>query len=351
MQLLISIFFGMVCAWALKRHADSSPLGHWRLVAGAVAGAFPHIDWFFQILGPSFYLAYKDSVTWSLLLMPIYANLIAFVLSLISQKSWKDFVPVTLGVLLMTSLLAMLTSKGIQPFAPFSHYNVSLGLIYPFDLSIMGVSILAISCGLLLPRFKRDFGRFAVVLVVAYTLVLTTFYFKARSFAKTYAEAFNLKVEGYHIIPQPISAFNWRIVIETEDQRFHDTMINLFRDEEVVLDGEDSRTNRIDSLYKPMDKAIWRVYRRYGYKNKVFAKSAWVSMYKSSDAFKRISKYWVSKDVIRHNGNSCARFIDLRREGSRKVEEYIFMICRENNGAALYRSNGEGDYSLLEMMY
>ena len=76
MQLLISIFFGMVCAWALKRHADSSPLGHWRLVAGAVAGAFPHIDWFFQILGPSFYLAYKDSVTWSLLLMPIYAGLL-----------------------------------------------------------------------------------------------------------------------------------------------------------------------------------------------------------------------------------------------------------------------------------
>lgn len=351
MQLLISIVFGMVFAWALKRNLGPSPLGYWRLVAGGLAGAFPHIDWFFQIFGASFYLAYKDSVTWSILLMPIYANLIAFVLSLVSKKEWKHFVPVTLGVMFLTCVMAMLTTRGVQPFAPFSHKVVSVGLIYPFDLSVMGLSVLTIAFGFLLPKFKRDLAMLAVVLIFIYSIVLTTFYFKARGFAKSYAEAFNLEVEAYHIIPQPISAFNWRIVVETSDQRFHDTMVNLFRDEEVELDGEDSRTNRIDSLYKPMDKAIWRVYRRYGYKNKAFAKSAWVSMYKSSDQFKRISQYWVAKDVIRYNNNSCARFIDLRREGSRKVQEYIFMICKENNGAALYRSTGDGDYSLLEMIY
>lgn len=351
MQVLISIFFGMICAWALKRNLGPSPLGYWRLAAGGIAGAFPHIDWFFQLFGQSFYLAYKDSVTWSILLMPIYANLIAFVLAILSKRSWKDYVPVTLGVMFLTCVMAMLTTRDVQPLAPFSHFSVSLGLIYPFDLTIMGSCVLAIATGLLLPKFKRDIGRLTLALVLVYSIVLTTFYFKARGFAQSYAEAFSLKVQAYHIIPQPISAFNWRIVVETEDQRFHDTMVNLFRDEEVQLDGEDSRTNRIDSLYKPMDKAIWRVYRRYGHKNKVFAKSAWVSMYKSSDQFKDIAKYWVAKDVIRHNGNSCARFIDLRREGSRKVKEYIFMICRENNGAALYRSRKNGDYSLLEMMY
>lgn len=351
MQLLISIFFGMVCAWALKRHAGPSNLGYWRLIAGAVAGAFPHIDSLFHLFGSNFYFAYKDNVTWSILLMPIYANLIAFLLALISKKSWKDFVPVTLGVMITVLLMGMLTIRGVQPFAPFSHFSVSLGLIYPFDLSIMGLSVLALACGLLLPKFKRDIARLTVALVIIYSVVLTTFYFKAHSFAKSYAEAFNLEVAEYHIIPQPISSFNWRIMVETDDQRFHDTMVNLFRDEEVELDGEDSRTNRIDSLYMPMDKAVWRIYRRYGYKNRVFAKSAWVSMYKSSDQFKSLSKYWVAKDVILYNENSCARFIDLRREGSRKVQEHTFMICRENNGAALYRPTKSGTYSLLEMIY
>jgi inner membrane protein len=351
MQLLISIFFGMICACALKRDAGPSNLGYWRLVAGGVAGAFPHIDSLFYFVGSDFYFAYKNSVTWSILLMPIYANLIAFFLALISQKSWKDFVPVTLGVMITVLLMGILSTRGVQPFAPFSHFSLSLGLIYPFDLSIMGLSILALACGLLLPKFKRDIARLAIVLVIIYSVVLTTFYFKARGFAKSYAEAFNLKVEEYHIIPQPISSFNWRIMVETEDQRFHDTMVNLFRDEELELDGQDSRTNRIDSLYKPMDQAIWRVYRRYGYKNRAFAKSAWVSMYKSSDQFKELSKYWVAKDVILHNGNSCARFIDLRREGSRKSQEHTYMICRENNGAALYRPTKSGDYSLFEMIY
>tara|TARA_R110000868_G_scaffold190862_1_gene434856 strand:- start:155963 stop:157018 length:1056 start_codon:yes stop_codon:yes gene_type:complete len=351
MQFLISIFFGMLCAWALKRKSEPSGLGCWRLAAGALAGAFPHLDFVLHLFGTSFALGYSNSIFWSVILTPIYTNLIAFLLSLVSGKSWKDFVPVTTGALFLTIILAMLTSKGIQPFAPFTHFNVALGLVYPFDITIMGMSILAIGCGFLLPSWKRDIARLTLVLVVGYVAVLGTFYIKSYSVASNYAEAFNLDVEKIHVIPQPISSFNWRLVVETKDQRFHDTMINLFRKEAVELNGEDSRIARIDSLYKPVDEAVWRVYRRYGHKNKAFAKSAWLSMYQSSDQFKALSRFWVAQNVISYNGNTCARFVDLRREGSRRAKEGMFMICKENNGAALYRSDSDGSYALLAMMY
>ncbi|MFT7144143.1 MAG: inner membrane protein [Alphaproteobacteria bacterium] len=351
MQFLISICFGMLCAWALKSHTSPSGLGYWRLVAGALAGAFPHLDVVLNLFGSNVALGYSGSIFWSLVLTPIYTNFIAFILAFVSGKDWKKFVPVTTGALLLTILLAMLTSKGIQPFAPFSHVNVALGLVFPFDLTIMGMSVLAISCGFLLPSWKRDIARLTLILVVGYVVVLGTFYIKAYSFAGNYAEAFSLEVENIHVIPQPISSFNWRLIIETKDQRYHDTMVNLFRKSEVSLNGEDSRISRIDSLYKPMDQAVWRVYRRYGHKNKAFSKSAWLSMYKSSDQFKWLSRFWVAQNVISYNGNTCARFVDLRREGSRRAQEAVFMICKENEGATLYRSDSRGRYALLEMIY
>lgn len=351
MQFLISILFGMLCAWALKSKISPSGLGYWRLLAGGLAGAFPHLDVILNLFGDDIALGYSGSIFWSLILTPIYTNIIAFILSIVSGKEWKDFVPVTTGALILTILLAMLTSKGIQPFAPFSHMNVSLGLVYPFDLTIMGMSVIALSFGFLLPNWKRDIARLTLVLVIGYTIVLGTFYLKAYSFASSYADAFSLEIEKIHVIPQPISSFNWRLIVETKNQRYHDTMINLFRKSEVALDGEDTRIDRIDSLYKPVDQAVWRVYRRYGHKDKAFSKSAWLSMYKSSDQFKLLSRFWVAQNVVSYNGNTCARFVDLEHEGSRRAKEAVFMICKENKGATLYRSDSDGRYALLEMIY
>lgn len=351
MQFLISVFFGMVCAWAVKISPKASGLGHWRLVAGAMAGAFPYVGSVIGIFSESLWLAYGNGLFWSIALMPVYTNVIAYVLAVITGRTWRCFVPVTTGVLFFVILMALFTSKGVQLFAPFSQKFFAIGVIYPFDITVLGICVLVLALGFMLPMFKREIARGGMILIAAYIVGLGLCYLRAYNFANTYAKSFDLDVEKVYAIPQPISAFNWRVVIETKDQRYHDTMVNLYRDHEIQLDGQDSRVTRINSLYKPMDKAVWRVYRRYGYKNKAFAKSAWVSMYKSSEQFRWISRFWVAKDVIQHHGTQCARFVDLRREGSRRLHDGMFMICRENNGAALYKQNEDGSFKPLQMHY
>ena len=340
-----------MCAWGCKRKHAASGLGLKRLAAGATAAAFPHIEVLFYLFGDEVYKGLQGGVTWSLILFPIYAFIIAYAFQLYSKIPWKNYYITTLVCLFVSILFSMFTLEGIRPFAPILNIRFAFGLIHGFDLTILAIAILTFSLGWVLKRWQRDVSRVGFGLCLIYLLVMLTFYIKADSFADKYAEIFKLEVTKVHLLPQPISPLNWRVILETKDGKLHDTLINLFRTSEKERTDQSTRAARIDSLYKPLDKAVWRIYRRFGNKDTNFAKRAWISMLNTGSQFSWTTRYAVFKSEIKYNSNRCAMFKDLRFEGSRRDKKGAYLICHENNDAILYLSDASGAFSKLEMMY
>ena len=351
MQLLICMLLGAVVAWAMKPRNETNTLGWWRPIAGAVAASLPYVDYFLLFAPENIQQAYMQGLTWSLILAPILAMASALVFAILARGSWHDFSRISILAYLVSLLLAVMTTRGVPIFAPFTYWRAALDILHPFDWGIFSIFTMVVLLCCFIRGYQRDIARAGLALTVVYITVVVTFSNKAQKFGEEYAEAFGLSVVHVYALPQPISPLNWRVMVETEDQRLHDTLINLGNKEIEETDKHSNRAARIASLYKPMDMAVWRVYHRFGHKDKAFSKSAFVSMYKASDQFQFLSRFWVAKDVILYNSNKCARFIDLRREGSRNTQGNMFMICNENGGAALYRSDEEGHFSLFEMMY
>ena len=250
-------------------------------------------------------------------------------------------------------MLSVFTKQGVKLFWPVLPWRISLELLGPFDYILMfGASLLFI-LGMVFKQWQRYFGRVAMLLALVYLVVLVTFHFKAANFAEKYANALALEVEDIHLLPQPISSLSWRVIIETKDNRLHDTMINLFLKEPLKVTESSTRARRIAALYKPMDKAIWRIYNRIGShrtgEGTMYVEKAWKAL--SESPFNWETRFVVFKGFTEHNGTSCAEFRDLRREGARKDEKGTYLVCAEGEGFVLYQAAEDGDFAKLDRIY
>lgn len=352
MQFLVAVFLGMVLALAFQKKNDSCTLGYWRLVAGGVAAGFPHIDSVLNLFSADIYLGLRYSLTWSLLLGPLYMLAMAFFMGKFSKQKWEHFYPFMIGCYMLSLVFAALTNVGMRPLVPFTDVHVSLDIVHPFDLSILAISITTLIATYFLNRWKRDLARIGFLAVLVYVGFVVSCHMKAVEFAEVYAEAFHLDVNEVYARPQPISPFNWRVVVETKDHKLHDTRINLFRKEEKELFDHSTRAARINAQYKPMDKAVWRIYRRFGSSDPIFAKRAWLSISQVSQQFEWDARFLAFKTKVLYESEPCAQFMDITKIGARSGMKGTYMICRGKEGdAILYRSDEEGTFSVFETMY
>jgi inner membrane protein len=166
--------------------------------------------------------------------------------------------------------------------------------------------------------------------IAIYLGVITTFSWRAQDMAEQYAGALDLKSTQIHAIPQPISPMNWRLVVATEDNRVHDTMINIAREKEKIISDTSNRAAKIDALYKPVDKAVWRIYRRFGKGERTeFIQDVWKDQ---PDWLRHYARFHVFKKLDVQAGMPCVEFKDLRTLGARKEESGLFVSCKTEAG-------------------
>lgn len=350
MHVLINILLGAVIAFALKRFTTEDRLGYWRPLAGAVAGAFPYIDYIFWFMGPTLYAQHHFAETWSVYLMPFFGAGLAWGLGRISGKPWLHFLPITLVTLFVTIVLGAMTEQGLRLYTPFSQNYVAGQVVYSFDLVIFVALFFTVGLCFLLKKWQRDLSRVVLVLLVAYMFVLTTFHAKAEAFAHSYQRAMDLSVIRAEVMPQPLSPLNWRIIIHTTDDRLHDTLVTLGSAAEVTTDEAQNRTERVAALYKPLGEAVWRIYRRFG-KSAVsnIARAAWVS-HVDDHVFRWKMRYTVVRDIYTYNDQSCVRFRDLRSEGAKRDYVGTFLLCpphEDQKDWGFYQAGRGGKYKQL----
>lgn len=335
MHSFVAFVFGVMCAWAVPQSKKAASLGKWRPLSGGLAAIFPHIDIIFLLFGrgEEIFIQFSRGITWNPLLVPLYSLVLAAIIGKISKKSWQVFFPIVLISMLLSVLLAIFTFEGIKPFYPVSDMVLSLSAIHSFDLTILGIALAVVVLDFALGNWGRDISRIAIVAIAIYIGVVITFSWRAEGMAEQYAEALGLEGEAY-ALPQPISPMNWRLIVTTSDDRIHDTLVNIGREDELEVKEDSNRASRINALYKPLNKAVWRIYRRFGkdLDKSTFVKDVWMAQ---PSWLQEYIKFHVFRKLTMKDNVPCVQFKDIRTIGAKNVESGIVTFCKKANGEYL----------------
>jgi inner membrane protein len=314
-----------------------------RVAAGFLAAAAPDLDFVISYAGPVAYLENHRGVTHSVLLLPLWALLLSWLLARILRepRGWRALYGVCALSLAAHIVGDFITSFGTLVFAPFSDWRAALGTTFIIDLWFSGIIV----AGLALSLFFRDSKAPAVAASVMLAAYVGFQYVQKRNaldFAEAYARAQGLKDATISAQPRPVSPFNWTVFVTGErEHRF--AHVNLVRREPRRYQPGDGFIASVDAPYLPLDQAIWVLRPRYGSGTiEGVAKQAWNSP--ALDFFRWFAALPAFDGVS--EGSTCVWFLDLRfLTPGRENLPFRFGACRENPGAdwqAYQRTDASG---------
>lgn len=299
-----------------------------RVAAGFLAAASPDLDFVFNFFGPMSYLLNHRGVTHSLLLLPLWAFALAWLLSKILRGpgGWRSLYGVCamgLGAHIAGDLI---TSYGTMVFAPLSDWRAVIGTTFIIDLWLSGIIVAGLLASLLWRRTRAPAvaAALAVASYVGFQAVLKE---RALEFARGYAASQGLADARVDAQPRPVSPFNWTVYVsDDEAHRYAD--INLLRKEPRRLSPDAGFLARLDAPYQPLAMANWERAPRYSDDPRLqpLARAAWES---GALGFFRWFARLPAFEGVSDNG-ACVWFRDLRFiYAGRPNVPFLYGACRE----------------------
>lgn len=308
------------------------PLGR-RIAIGALVAAFPDIDVVASWLSPLAYLYHHRGITHSLLMLPLWTILLAWIFALIWRggPGWKKYVPVVAMSLAAHIAGDWITAFGTMIFAPLSDYRHGLGTTFIIDLWFSGIIIAGLLLSLLWRR-SRVPAVAGLAVLAGYVVLQYALLQRAVDFGERFAEAEHIVSARVTAMPRPVSPFNWMVVVE-DARGYHYSHINLIR-RQVLQAGDDAGfIAKLDAVYRPLDQAIWETDLRFGnggqravvhavFEDPQFAFFRWFAAY---PALHRIDS---------EASSLCIWFKDLRfLTPGRDGFPFIYGMCSDGAGA------------------
>ena len=315
-----------------KRDAPPGALAR-RMAAGFLACAAPDLDFVISFAGPEAYLAHHRGVTHSLILLPLWAWLLSWILAKLLREpgGWRALVGVTAMSLALHIAGDVITSFGTMVFAPFSDWRAQIGTTFIIDPWFSGIILAGLLLSALFYRAKWP-AYAASAALVGYVVLQFVLKQQALDFAREYAIAQRLSADvQVSAQPRPASPFNWTVFVSDEEaQRF--AHVNLVRKEPRRYAPGDGFIARIDSPYLPAGQAIWVRRSRYGETAEVrsLAREAWsIPELAVFRWFAVLPAYDGASE-----GGRCQWFADLRfLTPGRNGMPFRYGACREAPGA------------------
>ena len=303
-----------------------------RLAAGFFACAAPDLDFIVSFLGPLEYLRNHRGVTHSLLLLPLWAILLSWLLAKLLREpgGWRALYGVTalgIGAHIAGDLI---TSFGTIVFAPFSDWRAGLGTTFIIDLWFSGI-ILAGLVASLVWRGSRVPAVAASVVLAGYLVFQGFMKQEALEFGKRYAAERGMSEAAVRAEPRPVSPFNWTVFVS--DSRTHRyANVNLVRREPRELAADAGFIARLDAAYLPLAQARWESQTRYGSQalTEVVAIDAWNSP--ALQTFRWFAELPAFDGIT--EGSDCVWFRDLRFAAPGRGDDSPFRYgaCRGATG-------------------
>lgn len=312
-----------------------------RVAAGFLACAAPDLDFVFSFLGPVEYLLLHRGPTHSVLLAPLWAIGLSWLLAKLLREpgGWKALYGVTVMALYAHIAGDLITSFGTVVFSPLSDWRAAIGTTFIIDPWFSGIILAGLLASAVLRRTKIPAYAASLVLVgyVGFQYVQKQ---EALAFGEAYARSLGLKDATVSVHPRPVSPFNWTVFVsDANAHRF--AHVNLRRETPRTYLPGDGFIARIDSPYLPKAQAIWVTRSRYGETPEAIAaaKQAWES--RALGFFRWFADVPAFDGVT--EGSTCVWFADLRfltpgREGM----PFRYGACREGDGPwRAYRRQGD----------
>lgn len=304
-----------------------------RLLVGFLAATVPDIDFLIGFLGPVTYLLHHRGVTHSLILLPLWAFLLARLCALVWRRDrpWGAYfgiISLSLGIHIAGDLI---TSYGTMVFAPFSDARYGIGTTFIIDIWFTGI-ILAGLAACIAWRASPVPAIAGLATLCGYIAFQGVLHQRAIEWAGSYAQASGHRQVEITAQPRPLSPFNW-IVIARGGEDVSYSFINLARREPLRLAPDAGLIERLDAAYLPLSQAQWVHGTRFGASEaeRTVAREVWSQP--QFEFFRWFAEEPMLLRVESGNPSTCAWFQDLRfLTPGRGAWPFRFGMCRETGG-------------------
>jgi inner membrane protein len=309
---------GALLARALWRKAPADALRA-RTLAGGLAAAFPDIDYALFWLAPLDFLSLHRSFTHSLVMLPLWAWLLAHLLGAALRVPWRGLAAPCAAGLAAHIAGDAITIYGTQVFWPLSAQPVAFGL--SFDVNPWIAAIVLAGCAAArrapMPALTGSAAALAALLVLQAAL-------RAEALAVARVEAAAAPA-ALHALPQPSSPWHWLLIVEQgESYRLaHLDLLGLAPPATLAHDW----IGRFVAGYRPRAALTWTRHERWGADaaDRPLAREAWPQL----AALQRFARLPALYRIDREDGRVCVWFTDLRHVLPALPPAFRYGVCRE----------------------
>ena len=301
-----------------------------RMWIGFWAAAFPDSDFIMSFVNPLTYLALHRGITHSVILLPIWALGLAFLFMVIVRRRYSVTAFVGVCALGIGIHIAgdVINAFGTMIFAPFSMWRAQIAttfIIDPFFTAIIVAGLIA-SMRWKVTRAPAVIGLAVLTAYVGFQAILHR---RAVAVGNAYIAAHRLESAQAHAIPQPLSPFNWMVVLE-QPHGYHLAYVSLLRKETTPQSPADASWFRsLSASYLPVKDAQWQPVLRYGAvdADRDLAEAAW-----NSDVLAPYRHFALFPALYRMDhvpGRTCVWFNDLRFAVVGRTMPFRYGSCRD----------------------
>lgn len=330
MDTLTHALSGALSARATARARDSKlyiPVRR-RVGIGFVVAMLPDLDVVMTWFSPLSYLYFHRGVTHSLVMLPVWVLLLAFLCSRIwrDQRDWRAYAGVVACALGAHILGDLLTSFGTMLLAPLSDRRFALGTTFIIDLWFSGI-LLAGLLASLLRRRSRIPAIGALLVLSAYVGVQAIARDRALDYGAEYAQAQGFAAYEIDASPRPVSPFNWTVIIATDEQ-LHYSHVNVVRKRSRTPSANAGFLERLDAPYQALTEASWHSVNRWGSASeRELTREVWRQP--AFAFFRWFAQYPYVYRIDRDAQSTCAWFQDLRfMTPGRAAVPFRYGMCR-----------------------
>ncbi len=317
------------------------------VAAGFVAAIFPDLDFALRLIDTLTYLNWHQGPTHSLLLMPVWAWLLAHLLSRFfhGDYHWKMFYPpVCLGIVIHI-VGDLITAYGLMLFAPISTQRFYLPLVFVIDPWFSAIIVSGLIASWLLPR-TRVIAIFSLIGLVGYVVLLWVLHDRAMNIGRDYVSAAALIGAEVNVLPQPLSPFHWKIIIKN-DEAYHIAHVYLGENQnKSSQDFDIGLFNRMTAAYQPLAMVNWERRAQFGSDliESDLVREAWNQHAFAS--FRQFSVFPQLDRIVNIGNEVCVWFFDLRFQFPTLSPSFRYGMCRKNDVSDWYLQRQRGSFWL-----
>lgn len=327
MDTLTHALSGALLARATARPGGGTSLRE-RTLAGFWAAGFPDLDYLLFWAAPLDFLNWHRGLTHSLLLLPVWALVLAVPLARLirGSRAWRAFYGVCALAILIHIAGDVFTIYGTKVLSPLSDAPLAFSIVFdvdPYVAVLVGAGFIAS-----LRWNPRRAALATLALVAGYFVLQTALYWRTIALGEAYADRQGLEKAQVYALPQPLAPFLWKLVIAWED-RYLVAYIDYLSRKAAPDSPAAGWLGSMLAAYRPPGELRWSEYRRFGDTQVVQSLAYEVWRQDALAAFRRFAVLPALYRVDRNSdGEVCVWFTDLRHNLPGIAPSFRYGMCR-----------------------